>query len=297
MKKYHFGLIGFPVGHTMSPFIHAALFRLAGIDADYTVFSVSPQQLSLPQTKETLLRLNGFNVTIPHKQAVMALLQKTDPKAAAFSSVNTVKNENGSLHGFTTDGEGFLAALKTGGVRPGGKALVLGSGGVSRVMAFELADAAYFPDLVLCVRESGLSSARELADTLTKKLTAEKKLFSLRVCRYEELDPAEHFDLAVNGTPAGMYPNADSIPPLPAELYKKIGAAFDAVYNPQDTRFLQAARQAGAAAIGGMDMLVWQAAAAQRIWYGADFDPRRVAQISQSAETEMNRLFGGAKGD
>ncbi|MFR1803450.1 MAG: hypothetical protein ACLSWS_15605 [Faecalispora jeddahensis] len=87
MKKRHFGLIGFPVGHTMSPFIHGELFRLAGIDADYTVFSVSPEGLAQPEEKERLLGLDGFNVTIPHKQAVTTLLGKIDEKAAAFSSV------------------------------------------------------------------------------------------------------------------------------------------------------------------------------------------------------------------
>lgn len=295
MKKRHFGLIGFPVGHTMSPFIHGELFRLAGIDADYTVFSVSPEGLAQPEEKERLLGLDGFNVTIPHKQGVMTLLEKIDEKAAAFSSVNTVRNENGCLCGFTTDGEGFQKSLRAAGIPMGGKNLILGSGGVSRVMAFELADAAYFPDLTICVRESGLSSARELADTLTERLRREQKDFLVRVCRYDELDLAESYDLAVNGTPAGMHPNTHTIPPLPAELYQNISAVFDAVYNPEDTLFLQTARRAGAVAVGGMDMLVWQAAAAQRIWYGAEFDPQRVAEISRSAILEMNRMFGGAK--
>ena len=145
------------------------------------------------------------------------------------------------------------------------------------------------------MRESGLSSARELADTLAERLRREQKDFLVRVCRYDELDPAESYDLAVNGTPAGMHPNTHTIPPLPAELYQNISAVFDAVYNPEDTLFLQTARRAGAVAVGGMDMLVWQAAAAQRIWYGAEFDPQRVAEISRSAILEMNRMFGGAK--
>lgn len=296
MKKRHYGLIGFPVGHTMSPFIHGELFRLAGIDADYTVFSVSAEELAQPKEKELLLGLDGFNVTIPHKQAVMSLLGKTDEKAAAFSSVNTVKNEDGCLCGFTTDGEGFQKSLRAAGIPMGGKNLILGSGGVSRVMAFELADASYFPDLTICVRESGLSSARALADTLTERLRREHKDFSVRVCRYNELDPTEAYDLAVNGTPAGMHPNIHTIPPLPSELYGHISAVFDAVYNPEDTLFLQSARHAGAVAVGGMDMLVWQAAAAQHIWYGAEFDPQRVAEISRGAIAEMNRVFSGAKG-
>lgn len=292
MKKQTFSLIGYPVGHTMSPFIHKELFRLSGLDADYTVLSLSPEEL--PKAKEQLLGLSGFNVTIPHKQAVIDLLDETSPKAALFSSVNTVKNTEGYLHGYTTDGDGFLQALRAGGIRPGGKALVLGSGGVSRVMAFELAEAAYFPDLTICVRESGLSSAHALAEALQKHMDAQEKQIWLRVCQYEELDPNEQFALAVNGTPAGMHPNNHTIPPLPEELYQNIYAAFDAVYNPEYTLFLQKAEKAGAIAVGGMDMLVWQAAAAHKIWYGAEFDTEAVSDISRRAIDEMNRLFGAA---
>lgn len=292
MKKQTFSLIGYPVGHTMSPFIHKELFRLSGLDAEYTVLSLPPEEL--PKAKEQLLGLSGFNVTIPHKQAVIDLLDETSPKAALFSSVNTVKNTEGHLHGYTTDGDGFLQALRAGGIRPGGKALVLGSGGVSRVMAFELAEAAYFPDLTICVRESGLSSAHALAEALQKHMDAQEKQIWLRVCQYEELDPSEQFALAVNGTPAGMHPNNHTIPPLPEELYQNIYAAFDAVYNPEYTLFLQKAEKAGAIAVGGMDMLVWQAAAAHKIWYGAEFDTEAVSDISRRAIDEMNRLFGAA---
>lgn len=293
MKKQTFSLIGHPVGHTMSPFIHGELFRLSGLDAEYTVLSLTPEEL--PKAKERLLSLSGFNVTIPHKQAVIDLLDDVSAKAALFSSVNTVKNVDGQLHGYTTDGDGFLQALHAGGIRPGGKALILGSGGVSRVMAFELADAAYFPDLTICVRESGLASAQELADALQKKMQQEEKQVWLRVCQYEELDPKEQFSLAVNGTPAGMHPNNHTIPPLPEELYENIYAAFDAVYNPEHTLFLKKAEQAGAIAVGGMDMLVWQAVAAHKIWYGAEFDPKDIADISYRAIDEMNRIFSASK--
>lgn len=296
MKKHHFGLIGFPVTHTMSPFIHKELFRIGGIDADYRAFSLSAEELSQPQTQEKLRELDGFNVTIPHKKEIISILDQMDPKAELASSVNTVKRENERLLGYTTDGEGFLAALHAGGIQPGGKALILGSGGVSRVMAFELADAAYFPDLTICVRESGLSSAHALAESLTEKLKKEQKTFEVQVCLYEELHPEESYALAVNGTPAGMHPNIHTIPPIPPELFKNIHAVFDAVYNPQHTPFLQKAREADCVAVGGMDMLVWQAAAAHKIWYGAQFDPEQIAEISAKAVIEMHRLFGEPKG-
>ncbi|WP_085831953.1 shikimate dehydrogenase [Clostridium merdae] len=293
MKQYHFGLIGYPVGHTMSPFIHKELFRISGIEADYTVFSVPPEMLTNPAQKLQLLQLDGFNVTIPHKQAVMALLDKTDETAAAFSSVNTIKNENGRLCGFTTDGIGFQKSLRSAGIAMGSKNLILGSGGVSRVIAFELADASYFPDITICVRESGLSSAALLAEALRKRMQKQQKDTIVRICQYNELDPNEAYGLIANGTPLGMYPSNHTIPQLPEELYRNAAAVFDAVYNPEETEFLKKARHAGTKAIGGMDMLVWQAAAAQSIWYGAEFDPEQISQISQSATIEMNRMFCG----
>lgn len=295
MKKYHFGLIGFPVGHTMSPFIHNELFRLSGIDADYTVLSVSPKELTEPAHKERFLQLDGFNVTIPHKQAVMALLHETDETAAAFSSVNTIKNEAGRLCGFTTDGIGFQKSLRSAGIAMGSKNLILGSGGVSRVIAFELADASYFPDITICVRESGLCSAALLAESLRERMQKQQKDSIVHVCQYNELDPSEAYGLIANGTPLGMYPSNHTIPQLPDELYRNATAVFDAVYNPDETEFLKKARNAGAKAIGGMDMLVWQAAAAQSIWYGAEFEPEQISQISKSAILEMNRMFGGKK--
>lgn len=293
MNQYKFALIGYPVGHTMSPFIHQQLFQLGGISAQYSAIALPPQQL--PQSGEMLRQLDGFNITIPHKQAILSLLDETDPKAALFSSANTVKNNEGRLVGYTTDGEGFLAALRAANIAPGGRNLVLGSGGVSRVMAFELAEASYFPDITICVRESGLPSAKALADTLSEKLRQDQKDFSVNVCLYEQLDPTVSYHLAVNGTPAGMHPNSNTIPPIPDELFKNFHAVFDAVYNPEHTMFLQKARKAGAIAVGGMDMLVWQAAAAQQIWYGAQFDPLQVAEVSRQAMKEMHRLFGEPK--
>ncbi|HBQ45543.1 MAG TPA: shikimate dehydrogenase, partial [Ruminococcaceae bacterium] len=137
MEPKNFAVIGHPVGHTMSPFIHARLFALCGVRARYGALDIPPESLaaSLPR----LRALDGCNVTIPHKRAILPLLDGVDKKAAAAGSVNTVKSEGGRLTGFTTDGEGFRRALEAAGIPLRGKVTVLGAGGAARACAFEAA--------------------------------------------------------------------------------------------------------------------------------------------------------------
>ena len=297
MRKQIFAVIGHPVGHTMSPFIHSRLFSLAGADAQYRALDIAPGDLSSGRAAETLRGLDGFNVTIPHKRSIIPLLDAVDEKAKLFSSVNTVKNENGKLTGYTTDGDGFLAALADAGVRPGGKSLVLGAGGVSHVMAFELSRASEEPDITVCARESGLEAAKSLCDSLSRDLKARGRTkFRLCACLYRELSPDDGFDLVANGTPCGMYPRENKMPDVPPGLLARAGCVFDAVYNPEQTLLLKTARSLGVKTAGGMDMLVWQAARAQSIWLGVEFDPEKVRETSRLASLEQKRMFGAAKG-
>ena len=110
METKKFAVIGHPIGHTMSPFIHTRLFELQGIKAEYTKLDIAPENLEY-EFKNTLSRLDGFNITIPHKQAVIPFLDEIDAKAEMYGSVNTVSNKNGISKGYTTDPDGFLKAL------------------------------------------------------------------------------------------------------------------------------------------------------------------------------------------
>ena len=135
MPKKKYAVIGHPIGHTMSPFIHKRLFSLSGIDAEYNVYDVPPQELKDIFEKE-LSKLNGFNITIPHKQAIIPFLNYLDPKAKLYGSVNTFFNDNGTFRGYTTDPDGFLMALKSAGIPFKGRTVILGCGGVARTMAY-----------------------------------------------------------------------------------------------------------------------------------------------------------------
>ncbi len=273
----HFGLIGHPLGHTLSPWIHRQLFALGRRDASYEAMDIAPEHLSSRMPE--LLGLDGFNVTIPHKQAVIPLLSGLSQRAALYGAVNTV---SGGI-GYNTDCLGFLQALQGGGIALSGKAAVLGAGGASRVFAMEAALAGC--DVTIAGRLSSLPKARALAEEVAEKVPGAQVSF----CDLEELRGP--FDVLINGTPAGMFPNTDACP----VSYAVIGgcaAVFDAVYNPTDTVLLQKAKASGAKAVGGMPMLVWQAAKAQEIWFHTAFDAKEVDALIPEATAELGRGFG-----
>ena len=137
METKKFAVIGHPIGHTMSPFIHTRLFELQGVKAEYTKLDIAPENLEY-EFKNTLSKLDGFNITIPHKQAVIPFLDEIDAKAEMYGSVNTVSNKNGISKGYTTDPDGFLKALDAAGIMLNGRIVIIGCGGVARTMAYEV---------------------------------------------------------------------------------------------------------------------------------------------------------------
>lgn len=281
MKEKNYAVVGHPIAHTMSPFIHSRLFALAGSPARYGALDLAPQALaeSLPLLRE----LDGCNITIPHKRSIIPLLDALDRKAALFGSVNTVKNESGRLTGFTTDGDGFRTALLTAGVGLDGRTVVLGAGGAARAVAFECALAG--GGVTVAAREHSLPAAAELCADLAKRIPgarAESRLIG---------EVEGEMDLLVNATPAGMYPDVGSCA-ADEGLVRRARCVFDAVYNPGETMLLRLARRNGAQAVGGMAMLVWQAAAAQTVWTGARFQTEDIGRLCGQAACEMKKRFG-----
>lgn len=285
MSSKQFSLLGFPLGHTMSPFIHKKLFLMNGINADYTSVELSPEKFS--QTAESLRgEFDGCNVTIPYKSEIINFLDEIDERASLYGAVNTVAVENGRLKGYNTDCIGFLRALEHAGIALKGRVLVCGAGGASRMMAFESVLAGC--DVTVAVRESGMEKGEKLSREISGKLPGK----TINVCLYEDLNG--HFDIILNGTPAGMYPNTDTMA-VSEEVIKNSDAVFDAVYNPRDTKLLETAQMLGKKCGYGMVMLVWQAAAAQEIWFKTKFNPDEINNIIRLADEEMNRKFSGKK--
>lgn len=275
MKK--FGLIGYPLGHSMSPLIHRELFKINNIDAGYELVEINPETFG--NEFEAVKGFDGFNVTIPHKIAVIPQLNALSERAELFGAVNTVENKNGILTGHNTDCYGFLRALAMAEIELKGKVLVCGCGGVSRMFAFEtiLAGA----DLTIAVRDADVEAGQQIVDEIESKLGKTAKLITL-----DEADGA--FDLIINGTPVGMHPNTDACV-LPKEKVQKAKAVFDAVYNPLETKLISYAKEAGIKFSNGLPMLVWQAAVAQEIWFGVKFSNEQIKPVIKITEEELKK--------
>ncbi|MEE0930975.1 MAG: shikimate dehydrogenase [Acutalibacteraceae bacterium] len=281
MSKKEYAVIGHPIGHTMSPFIHKKLFELAGIEADYSVIDVKPENLAADYA-EKLSKLDGFNITIPHKSAIIHSLSSLDKKAAMYGSVNTVDAQG---RGYTTDPDGFLQALKANGIKLDGNVVILGTGGVARIMAFEAAKAG--ADITIAVRHEDIHMVAALACEIMEK-TVHPSISTCYLERIEKLD--RDIDLLINATPLGMYPNIDAMP-VGEDIIKNCNAVFDAVYNPLETKLVKTAKSMGKKAVGGMAMLVWQAVVSHQIWDGSTYDIKDIEQICIDASEELQKNF------
>jgi shikimate dehydrogenase len=256
------GVIGDPVEHTMSPAMHNAAFVQAGLDYIYVPFRVKKEDLGKAIGGMRALNIRGLNVTIPHKVAIIPLLDKLDTLAEKIGAVNTVTNDDGLLEGSNTDASGFLQALLDTGIEPEGKnVVILGAGGASRAISFALAERG--AHLVILNRR--LERAQEITSWLTTIFNQKIKALQLNATNLSQaLDEA---GILVNTTSVGMRPDIDETP-VPANLFRPGLIVYDIVYNPIETRLLKEAKQAGAKTIGGIDMFVWQGALAFERWTG-----------------------------
>ncbi len=258
------GLIGDPVAYSVSPAMHNAAFKKLGLDYIYLPFRVETDNLYCAIAGLKALGIMGLNVTIPHKVAVIPLLDELEPVAMKIGAVNTIVNDEGYLKGYNTDADGFLRALLERGIDPEGKkVVVLGAGGASRAISFTLAEKG--AEIAILNRKLELDLAVELADKIS--------LFSKIEARAMELTDdnlslvLEAADILVNATSVGMSPYLDKSL-APKQLLKPGLVVFDAVYNPLKTRLLSEAEMVGAETISGIEMLVWQGALAFKLWTG-----------------------------
>ena len=259
------GLISNPVEHSVSPAMHNAAFSSLGLDYIYLPFRVARDNLVRAIDGLKVLNIRGFNITIPHKVAVIPLLDEMEPMAEKIGAVNTIVNDKGCLKGHNTDAGGFLKALLGRGVEPKGKkVVVLGAGGASRAISFTLAERG--AEIVILNRKLEMDWAVELASSISQFSTREAKALELN--DENLLSVLEAADILVNATSVGMSPDSSNSP-LPARLLKPELVVFDVVYNPLKTRLLAEAEAAGAETISGIDMLVWQGALAFELWTGA----------------------------
>lgn len=267
MSAIKAGLIGSPLGHSMSPYIHERIMEASGIYGTYELYEITPEEL--PKYAPILMRdLTGFNVTIPHKVSILPFLDDTAPMVKEYGAANTVCGKVG----YNTDVDGFLSCnipMKDK------KVLLLGAGGVARMMAIEALKAG--ADLSIWARSS------------------EKALALVTECKekgYEKVAVAESpeegaFDTVLNGTPCGMWPNVHDVAPHLSAL-KKDGTFFDTIYNPCPTKSCMQVRSNGGTAVSGLKMLLNQAIAAEKIWApDGHFDDERLSEILPDVRNKL----------
>ena len=256
------GVIGDPIGHSISPAMHNAAFRALNLDYVYVPFRVSREDL--PRAVDGLCALNicGVNVTIPHKVSIIPLLDEIDEFARKIGSVNVVANNNGRLIGYNTDAPGFLHALKDHGIELEGKsAVVLGAGGAACSICFALAEQG--ASLTILNRTQG--NAARFAVEISEMTGRPIQVLGLNK---ENLAAAtESCDILINATSVGMYPEVEATL-VDSCMIKPYQIVVDIVYNPLKTRLLNEAERAGARIVSGVDMLIWQGALAFEIWTG-----------------------------
>jgi shikimate dehydrogenase len=262
------GVIGYPLGHSISPLFQQAAFDHLGLDVRYEVWETEPGGLRAVVAEMRQPSKLGANVTVPYKEAVMPLLDELDELAREIGAVNTIVNQGGKLIGYNTDAEGFLKALRCeGGFEPEGKrSVLLGAGGAARAASFALVRAGV-SSLVIANRTYERAQA----------LASELRLFGLEIAALpwggvgppnEELNT---HDLLVNCTSIGMKHSAtDGQSPLAKQLIPKQALVYDIVYNPLETPLLRDAKEVGAPTLGGLGMLVYQGGTSFQLWTGEE---------------------------
>ena len=258
------GIIGHPLGHSLSPPMQQAAFDALGMNVRYRRWNTPP--IMLPYRVEAMRRERclGTNVTVPHKIVAFEYVDDVDPLARSIGAINTIVNTDGQLTGYNTDAHGFVTSLKHefGHDLAGVNALVLGAGGAARAAVFGLAGEGAGS---IAISNRTASKAATLASDAWPAAKA-----SVAEIGSDEFEQAAlNADLIVNCTSVGMAggPSPNETP-IPKRLLKKEAAVFDMVYNPTVTPLLSAATEAGAAAIDGLAMLVHQGAAAFELWTG-----------------------------
>ncbi len=267
-----YGVIGDPIGHSLSPLLHNTGFAARRVDAVYLPFLV--RQLSDFLAAVSEFGIRGFSVTIPHKQAILKHLKECEPLAAEIGAVNTVVvQSDGSLYGCNTDYVGVLRALEKKLRIKGSRALIFGAGGSARAAAFALSRAG--ATVGICARRE--KAAKELARAVGGEVVPRRALRT------------EFFDAVLNATPVGMHPH-DGISPLaPGELHCRI--VMDLIYRPQRTQFLKLAAQKGIATVSGVEMFLAQGIAQWELWTSkrAPEAPMRRAVLAALRAEETSR--------
>lgn len=270
------GIFGYPISHSLSPVIHNAAFKVAGLDFVYVAFPVKPSLLNEAVKAIRALEIVGVNVTVPHKKEIIKFLDEVSPEAEKIGAVNTVVNLGGKLKGYNTDFRGFLESLKLRGVSlEGKKVLLIGAGGAALAIAFALLEGK-IDTLFLINRTS--ERLKEVVERLTR-FFPEKRI---KIADYEKRNSLSfkgEVDILINATSLGM--KEKDPPPISLDGFSSTLYVYDVVYN-RETELLKGARKRKMRYQDGFDMLIFQAAAAFGIWTGKKAPTGTMREVAKS---------------
>jgi shikimate dehydrogenase len=267
--KKLFAVLGYPIGHSMSPIMLNDVLSYYEIDAHYHPFKVSPEELETAFRGLKAIGISGFNVTIPHKSAIIPFLDGIDDLALSIGAVNTVVNDNGKLIGYNTDGYGFIKGLEPYiSSFSDKKVLVIGAGGAARAIYFTMAK---MKPLALDITNRTVIKAKELIEACP--FESNSKALSLDEAEVQ----LNEYDVVIQTTMIGMYPNISETP-ISLKNLNTHALVCDIVYNPLETQFLKEARQKGATVQNGVEMFVYQGALAFEKWTGIFPDVKRMRE-------------------
>ena len=251
-------IIGYPVSHSFSPAMHNFISERISAPYNYTAMEVLPGEVKEAVSKLKSDGICGFNVTAPHKFAIMDCLDEISKEAKRYGSVNTVVNKDGKLYGYNTDADGFYMSLCYNGINPENKhILILGAGGAAQPVALNLA-------------EKGVASITVKNRTQEK---AEQLKEYIKDCIGYDIETQikrEHYDIVINCTSLGMGDNKHLSPMEDMSVIDDTTAVVDMIYNPAETVFLKNAKDRGAKTLNGLGMLIFQGILAYRLFTGID---------------------------
>ncbi|MCS7133754.1 MAG: shikimate dehydrogenase [Candidatus Caldarchaeum sp.] len=278
MRAGLLGVIGYPVGHSVSPAMMNAALRQAGIDNIlYAAIEIKPQYLENFVSSARLMNFIGYNVTIPHKISIIEFLDRLHQSAKSVEAVNVVKLVGEKSVGFNTDVEGVSASVPE---PDSGKAVVLGVGGAARAAAVALHRKGYGELVFAGRRPSTMKEFQRFASRKNIPVTLVKFGSS------ELAEAVKNSELLVNATPVGMHPNVNASPITSNMLHRRL-TVFDMVYNPVQTKLLKTAKARGAKTIPGLKMLVAQGAEALKIWLNIEPDQKTMEKAAVKALGKM----------
>ena len=276
MKK--FGLIGYPLGHSLSAVIHKAGFKSLGIDASYEILETDPEDLVDRVKFFKHNDYSGFNITIPLKLPIALFTQEVDKYADIAGAVNTIRiNDDKTFSGFNTDAMGFKKAIPSDIDLEDATVALLGTGGASRAAVLALSECK--------VKEIGVYT-RNIPNAMDYMAYMRRKFpeITFNVYQIEQVRDLSKYQMLVNTTPIGMQGRSADMTPIEEPVLNTLpdgAVVYDVIYNPKQTILLKLAEKLGYQTINGLDMLIYQAMSAQEIWFNQtpDFNAMKIAAL------------------